>query len=43
MNSFFSTLASRLGQYVYRPARKYLSTPVGKITVFNTIMFVIKH
>lgn len=40
MNHFFKNFSNSFKQYIAKPVTRYLSTPVGKITVFNTVLFV---
>lgn len=40
MKKMFSDFATHFRQRVAKPFANYLSTPVGKITVLNTVLFV---
>lgn len=41
MLNFLKGLSNGFKQYFGKPVGRYLSTPVGKITVFNTVLFVL--
>lgn len=41
MHNLFKKFSNDFKQYIAKPAGRYLSTPVGKITVFNTVLFVL--
>jgi hypothetical protein len=40
MNNIFNNIRSRIATSVFHPFRTYLSTPIGKITILNSTLFV---
>ena len=40
MSDLFNSLSSLAMKYVFKPTYQYLTTPVGKITLFNSFLFV---
>ena len=40
MNNFFNKAFATLTSKVFTPFGKYLSTPIGKITMANSVLFV---
>ncbi len=40
MSNLFNSLSSAAMKYILKPTYRYLTTPVGKITLFNSFLFV---